>query len=149
MASSLAAPTSYTELTAFKSMGQPDVILRLQDGGDLLEHSAILKVYSKVLRDVIMSTLPRNTAGSEDVIVPSVIPLGDGDSLRVWTQGLTAMYRFTDGATDDAVWKEVLVRVATHCCLDCPLNRSFSTFAIATEPDHSRHNVLLTLSSKA
>lgn len=121
MASSLAVPKSYTNLTTFTSMGQPDVILRLQDGGDLFAHSHVLKAFSKVFLDVTGSTLPPNLADSEDVIVPSVIPLGGGDSPRVWSQALSAIYSFTNGATDDVTWKDVLVSVGVPNLGSCSI----------------------------
>lgn len=105
------APASHTDLVAYIERGQPDVVLRLEGGGDLPAHSDVLKAYSKVLREVTCTTrtLPICNTGSDKTAEPSVIPLGVGDSL-CWAQSLTAMYCFVDGATDEETWETILVR---------------------------------------
>lgn len=100
-------------------MGEPDVILRLESGGELPAHSELLKVDSKVLRDVTRGTLKRKFNHNDEcmeAMSPSVIPLGAGSisDMRSWVQSLAALYCFADGASDDDTWMRILVRIGSR-----------------------------------
>ncbi|MEW5312887.1 MAG: hypothetical protein WDW38_004485 [Sanguina aurantia] len=98
--------------STFLSMGPPDVILHFDDC-DLAAHAEVLKVYSSVLRDVVRGTLCNlNGNADSEEFLPSIIPMGAGDSLA-WGQSLTALYSFVEDVPEGVLWSNILAHTKT------------------------------------
>lgn len=126
---------SHMHTSTFLSMGPPDVILHFDDC-DLAAHAEVLKVYSSVLRDVVRGTLCNlNGNADSEEFLPSIIPMGAGDSLA-WGQSLTALYSFVEDVPEGVLWSNILVslgRIPSFVNRTAKVQVSSSSFQMIVE----------------